>query len=61
MSVNMLEAIVEDVRDSESLSDIRLATACLLSYAGFLRFNELVRLRLVDIKIEEAMMSMHIV
>lgn len=61
VSVNMLEAIVQDARDSESLSDIRLATACLLSYAGFLRFNELVRLRPVDIIIEEGMMSIHIV
>ena len=52
VSVNMLEAIVQDARDSELLSDIRLATACLLSYAGFLRFNELGRLRPVDIIIE---------
>ena len=57
VTVSMLEVIVQDARDSESLSDIRLATACLLSYAGFLRFNELVRFRPVDIKIEEAMMS----
>ena len=61
VTVSMLQVIVQDARDSESLTDIRLATACQLSYAGFLRFNELVRLRPVDIKTEEAMMSMHIV
>ena len=45
MTVDMLAMIVQNALKTDSLSDVRLATACLLSYAGFLRFNELIRLR----------------
>ena len=38
VSVGMLEAIVQDVVESGSLSDLRLATACLVSFSGFLHF-----------------------
>ena len=44
-----------------SLSHFRLATACLLSFAGFLRFNELVNLRPLDIRFEDDMIRIHIV
>ena len=60
VTVDMLSMIVQDALKTDSLSDVRLATACLLSYAGFLRFNELIRLRPADIKIQDAMMSLHI-
>jgi len=40
----MLEAVVQDARSSGHLSDLRLATACLMGFAGFLRSDELINL-----------------
>ena len=40
MTIEMIEAVVRDAERSGSLSDLRLATACVLGYAGFLRFNK---------------------
>ena len=57
----MLEALVKNAQESDSLSDLRLATTCLLSFAGFFRFNDLVNLRPMDIKIEGNTMRIHIV
>ena len=56
----MLEEMVNDAGKSRSLSDLRLVTACLLSYAGFLRFNELVNIRPCDIKIQDDKMILYI-
>ena len=61
VTVEMLEALVKNAQESDSLSDLRLATTCLLSFAGFFRFNELVNLRPMDIKIEGNPMRIHIV
>lgn len=41
----MLDEMVRDTAKSHSLTDLRLVTACLLTYAGFLRFYELVSIR----------------
>lgn len=60
VTVSMLEAIVDNAERSESLADLRLATACIIGYAAFLRFNELVHIRAKDIKIEEEFMSIQI-
>ena len=59
ITVEMLEVLVKNTHKSDSLSDLRLATARLLSFAGFLRFNELVNLWPSDIKIEGNMMKVH--
>ena len=50
----MLEEMVKYATKSNSLSDLRLVTACLLAFAGFLRFGELVSysIRPSDIKIQ---------
>ena len=48
----MLKEMVKDATKSNSLSDLRLVTACLLAFAGFLRFGELVSVRPSDIKIQ---------
>ena len=61
VSIEMLGAIVEDAERSGSLSDLRLATACLLSFSGFLRFNELINLRPCDFSISQEMMKIRIV
>ena len=47
----MLEGMVKDTKKSHSLCDLRLTSACLLAYAGFLQFNELVKP--CDITIQE--------
>ena len=43
-----------------TLSNIHLATACLLAYAGFVRANELINLRPCDIRIADNKMIMRI-
>ena len=44
MTPDILEAIVDNAYQSASLADLRLATACLLGYAGFMRFDELIQI-----------------
>ena len=61
ISVAMLEAIVQDAVESDSLSDLRLATACLLSFSGFLHFSELINLRPCDFTFSDEMMKIRIV
>ena len=61
VTVEMLEAIVQDARSSGRLFDLRLATACLMGFAGFLRCDELINLRPCDITIDAEMMSMKII
>ena len=36
VTVEMLEAMVNDAESSGTLSDLRLVTACLLAFSGFL-------------------------
>ncbi|XP_065891826.1 integrase/recombinase xerD homolog isoform X3 [Dysidea avara] len=60
LTVDMLERIVDDAEKSGALSDLRLATACLLGFAGFLRFDELIRLRPCEIKFSEEMLAIKI-
>ena len=55
-----LEEMVRDARKNQTLSDLRLVTAYLLAYAGFLRFSELVNIRPCDIKIQEDKMILYI-
>ena len=60
LTVEMLEKIVDNADQSGSLCGLRLATACLLSYAGFLRFDELIHLRPVEISFSKDMITMKI-
>ena len=60
INVEMLAAIVADAEQSNSLADLRLATACLLSYAGFLRFDELVQIKAQEIQITDSFMIVSI-
>ena len=52
-TVEMLVAVVEDTQHSGALADLRLATACLLAFARFLHFNELVALRPCDVTVQK--------
>ena len=60
MSVDMLSEIVKDAEAHPCLSNIRLATANLLAFSGFLRFDELIQLWPCDITITEEMMAVKI-
>lgn len=46
---DMLRSIVEDALEDGSLTSIRLATICVIAYAGFLRYSEVSNIRLRDI------------
>ena len=61
VTLEMLEAMVEDANRSGSLSDLRLVTACLLSFAGFLRFDEMINLRPCDLSFTQEMLTIHLV
>lgn len=61
MTVEILSEIVKNTVGKPTLSNIRLATACLLAYAGFLRADELINLRRCDIDIAEDKMVVRIV
>jgi len=60
MTVDMIKAVVLDAERTGSLSDMQLATACVLSYAGFLRFSELVELKPADFAINKGTMTIQI-
>jgi len=60
LTSEMIQSIVQNADRSGSLSDMRLATACLLGYAGFFRFSELVNLRACDFVINQEMMTIRI-
>ena len=50
-TVDMLKAIVQDAKESDTLANIGLASACLLSFAGFLRFDELANIHPCDLSV----------
>ena len=60
MTIGMIGAVVRDAEQSGSLSDLRLATSCVLGYAAFLRFSELVDLTPADFVVNGEMMSIRI-
>jgi len=48
-TIEMLRAIVDDATNRNTLTSIRLATACLLAFSGFLRFDEVANIRPCDL------------
>ena len=60
LCMEMLEAIDTDAQQSGSLSDLRLAMVCLLAFASFLRFSELVNLKPTNIQIQGDVTRIHI-
>ena len=58
--MDMLEATVKEADKSGSLTDLRLATVCLLAFSGFLQFNELICLRSCDLEISQEMIKIKI-
>ena len=57
MTVEMLQAMVKDADRNETLTNVRLVTACLLAFAGFLRFDELVNIRCCDLVLDQEMLK----
>ena len=53
----MLATMVEDMEGSGYLADLWLVTACIVGFAAYLRFDELVYLRLTDVKINDDFMT----
>ena len=61
MSTDMLLTLVESLGDNPFLSDVRLVASCLLSFAAFLRYDELAKLRCCDITFGSTHVEVHIV
>ena len=59
-TVEMLQAVVRDAKETNSLSSLRLAAICLISFAGFLRFDELANIRPCDLEISEDHLTIQI-
>ena len=60
VTVDMLAAIVDDTERTGTLANLRLSAACLLSYAAFLRFDELVHVKAKDITFNDKFISIYI-
>ena len=59
-STEMLQAIVQDTKKNNSLANIILATACLLTFAGFLRYDELANIRPCDLQLSSSCVTVKI-
>ena len=59
-TIEMIQAIVKDTEQNDSLANVRLATMCLLAFAGFLRFDELSNIHPCDLGFEEDYVKLHI-
>ena len=60
VKVEMLEQMVADAKRSGSLSDMHLTTACLIAFAGFLRFSELINVQTSHISLRQDAMVIKI-
>ena len=60
VTADMLSALVGSLGVSPSLSDVRLAACSLLSFAAFLRYNEISKLRCCDVTFSTESMSVQI-
>ena len=59
-TVRMLEQMVDEAKQSGTLADMRLTAACLVAFAGFLRFSELIELKTSDVTFREDAMVIKI-
>ena len=59
-TIEMLQAIVCDVRKDDTLANLRLAAVCLISFAGFLRFDEVANIRPCDLAFDEDHLTIQI-
>ena len=61
VSIEMLRAMVEAAGATPTLSDVRLLAVCLVAFAGFLRCDELIKLRCKDVSFNEQGMVINVV
>ena len=61
VSVEMLQAMVEAAGPSPSLTEVRLLAICLVAFTGFLRCDELTRLRCKDVTFNDHGMVINVV
>ena len=59
-TADMLKIIAEDALTDKSLANIRLATMCLIGFAGFFRYSELATIRLCDIELNSSHLKIRI-
>ena len=59
-TVEMLKAIADDAIQTDSLADTCLAAACLLAFAGFLRYDEISNIRPCEIQFKADHISIKI-
>ena len=57
----MLQELVVSLHKPPTLTEIRLAAICLVAYAGFLRIDEVVRLRCCDVRFWDEKMELSII
>ena len=60
MMLEILQEIATDANNHPTLANLWLATACLLAYSKFLRFDELIHVRVNDLTIVPDMMKLKI-
>ena len=60
ITIDMLKAMVESVGPDPSLTEVRLLAMCLISFAGFLRCDELIKLKCSDITINAENMLINV-
>ena len=60
LTPEIIQKIVQAYGTGTNLLDLRFVTMCLLGYAGFLRFDELVNIRRSDIFIQEMQIKLYI-
>ena len=60
-TVEMLDLIARNANESGTLEDLRLATACLLGYSGYLHFTEIISLCPCDFTVMQDMMRIKII
>ena len=58
ITIDMLRAMVQDTVEHDTLANVRLTTACLLAFAGFLWFNKLVNIRPCDLCFSNDMLTL---
>ena len=61
VTADMLKEMVEAAGPDPSLTDVRLLAMCLVAFAGFLRCDELIKLRCSDIEFNTESMVITIV
>ena len=61
VTADMLKAMVEAAGAAPSLTEVRLLAVCLVAFAGFMRCDELIRLRCEDIMFNAEGMTINIV